>query len=108
MVTWHDVATIQRAAAGVSGYTGRASTTTDTYEATGTVPCSIQARGSREDLATGEQVIGGWFGYFPPDVDLRSDDRIVWHGRTLTVDGEVAPWYVRGVLHHYEAPLKSL
>lgn len=107
---WHDTATILRA---------QPETDTDTGEATGGLTwvsatpvatvCSIQPLASREAVAGGgETVVGAWFGYFPPATDLRSADRVQWRGRTLTVDGEVAPWVVRGTVHHLEVPLRDV
>lgn len=105
---WHDTATILRGVAVSDPYTGEAGGIDWSSPTPQTTPCSIQPRTSTEPGTDREIVVGGWMGYFPAGTDLLSSDRISWRGRTLTVDGDVAPWVRDGAVHHLEAPLQEV
>jgi hypothetical protein len=107
---WHDTVTILRAGAtGTDPYGGPSTEPDwDSPIETPDVPCSIQYFRSLEEDMDRETVVGRWFGWFPPGTDLLSTDRVSWRGRTLTVDGEVAPWVHKGQLHHLEVPLREI
>lgn len=105
---WHDTATIQRASTSADPYGGAGTEPSWTTPTTTDTACSIQPRTSTEPGTDRELVVGGWVGYFPAEADLRHTDRVLWRGRTLTVDGDVAPWVQAGRVHHLEAPLREV
>lgn len=103
-----DSATILRATSGTGPYAG------ETGEADWSDPtetptvCSIQPGTSQERNEAGETVVAEWVGFFPAGTDLTNVDRVLWRGRTLTVDGEVGLWVHGSSEHHLEVPLKRI
>lgn len=105
---WHDTATILRASQVEDPYGGTGHESDWSTPTSAIVSCSIQPRQSLEANGDRELLVGAWVGYFPADTDLLHTDRISWRGRTLTVDGDVAPWVQAGAVHHLEVPLQDV
>jgi hypothetical protein len=111
MVPLSDTATRLRAGTKAEGYGGSA--TEPDWSDVGRdpdvdLPCLIQPRSSFDVTLDRETTVGQWVGIFGSAADLRSTDRLSWRGRTLTVDGDVAPIVLRGVTHHLEVPLREI
>ncbi|MFE1763105.1 hypothetical protein ACFW81_02615 [Streptomyces angustmyceticus] len=70
----------------------------------------VQPDASSEAVGDRPSVITGWrlMTQKGRDFPALPTDRVEWDGLTLTVDGEVGRFKIRGRLHHVEARLKRV